>query len=70
MCQIYCSKLEDKIKFTYKIYDFNHEGSISPEDVRLVLSYIPIETLDVSHFNQQHNKHSDGMLQEKGDAQF
>ena len=33
-------------KFIFKIYDFDKDGKISKEDVRLVLSYIPIYSSD------------------------
>ena len=48
MCQIYCSSMEEKIKFSFKMYDFDEDNSISQEDARLILSYIPIGTIDVS----------------------
>lgn len=41
--KIYYSNLETKIKLTFDIYDFDKDGFISKDDVRLVLSHIPIE---------------------------
>ncbi len=42
MFKIYYSKLESKIKLVFDIYDFDQDGLISKEDIRLVLSYVPI----------------------------
>lgn len=41
--KIYYSNLDSKIKFTFDIYDFDKDGYITKEDVRLILSHIPIE---------------------------
>ena len=38
--------LNSMAKFIFKIYDFDKDGKISKEDVRLVLSYIPIYSSD------------------------
>lgn len=40
--KIYYSTLETKIKFSFDIYDFDRDGYITREDVRLILSHIPI----------------------------
>lgn len=40
--KIYYSTLETKIKFSFDIYDFDRDGYITKEDVRLILSHIPI----------------------------
>lgn len=39
---VYSSALEDKMQLVFNIFDFDCDGKISAEDVRLVLSYIPI----------------------------
>mmetsp|Transcript_64076 Transcript_64076/g.88617 ORF Transcript_64076/g.88617 Transcript_64076/m.88617 type:complete len:147 (+) Transcript_64076:57-497(+) len=41
--KVYYSNLETKLKLTFDIYDFDKDGFISKEDVRLILSHIPIE---------------------------
>ena len=40
--KIYYSNLETKIKMSFDIYDFDRDGYITKEDVRLILSHIPI----------------------------
>lgn len=41
MTLIFMSDLESRIKLTFNIYDFNSDGFISREDVKMVLYYIP-----------------------------
>jgi Ca2+-binding EF-hand superfamily protein len=41
--KIYYSNLESKIKFTFDIYDFDKDGYITRDDVKIILSHIPIE---------------------------
>jgi len=41
--KIYYSTLETKIKLAFDIYDFDRDGYVKKEDIRLILSYIPIE---------------------------
>ena len=40
--KIYYSDLDAKMKLTFEMYDFDMDGYITQEDVRLVLSHIPI----------------------------
>jgi Ca2+-binding EF-hand superfamily protein len=42
MFKVYYSKLESKIKLVFDIYDFDSDGFISKEDIRIVLSHIPL----------------------------
>jgi len=48
MLQVYSSSLDDKMQLTFKIFDFDTDGLISAEDVRILLSYIP--------FRQHHQR--------------
>jgi hypothetical protein len=41
MLEVYSSNLELKMKVVFKIFDFNSDGLITPEDVKMILSYIP-----------------------------
>ena len=42
MIQIYSSNLETSFFFVFNMYDFNDDGFISKEDIRLILSYAPL----------------------------
>lgn len=44
MQRLYSSQLEEKISLAFRTYDFDNDGQISAEDVRLVLNYIPLKT--------------------------
>lgn len=51
--KVYYSNLETKLKLTFDIYDFDKDGFISKEDVRLILSHIPIEKTVVGNVNAE-----------------
>lgn len=58
MQTIYNSQLEDKMRLTFEMYDFDCDGKISADDVRLVLNYIPLvrrenSSLTVSDSSQE-----------------
>lgn len=58
MQTIYNSSLEDKMRLTFEMFDFDCDGKISADDVRLVLSYIPFvrrenSSLTVSDSSQE-----------------
>lgn len=40
--KIFYSNLDTKLKLTFDLYDFDKDGYIISEDVRLILSHIPI----------------------------
>jgi len=41
--KVYYSSLDDKMKLTFEMYDFDNDGFIDKEDVRLVMSHIPVD---------------------------
>ena len=43
MIKIYHCELEQQIKFIFQMYDFDNDGYISKEDMRTILSYVPIK---------------------------
>lgn len=45
--KIYFSSFETKCQFVFDIYDFDGDGEISREDVRIILSYIPQVSVSV-----------------------
>ena len=40
--KIYYSDFDEQVKLVFDIYDFDRDGYITKEDVRIILSYIPI----------------------------
>lgn len=72
MTTIFNGSITDKIRLTFKIYDFDNDGYITPEDIRLVMSYMPFHRKVKLKNNKNEadsklidnlNKISDGMLQ-------
>jgi len=47
--KIYYSDTETKLKFAFDMYDFDRDSYIVPEDVRLILSHVPIENSVEGH---------------------
>lgn len=45
MFKIYYSTYEQQIRLVFDIYDFDKDGYVTPEDVRIILSYIPMINL-------------------------
>ena len=39
--KIYFSSFDTKMQLCFDIYDFDHDGQISREDVRIILLYLP-----------------------------
>ena len=46
MNSLYAGTFEQLIKIIFDFYDFNKDGKISREDVRVVLSYIPLKIME------------------------
>jgi len=44
LTRVFCGKFQEKMSLTFQMFDFNGDGFITAEDVRLVLSYIPFKT--------------------------
>lgn len=42
MKQIYSSNLETSFLFVFNLYDFDDDGFITKEDIRIILSYVPL----------------------------
>jgi len=41
---LFTETFEKLAKFIFKLYDYDKDGEINKEDIRIVLSYIPINT--------------------------
>ena len=55
MKSIFCSNFDDISKIIFKFYDFNNNGEISKEDIRIVLSYITLNTEEKKESNIEFN---------------
>ena len=44
--KLYSNEFDIRMKFIFDIFDFDSDGEISREDIRIILSYIPIESSD------------------------
>lgn len=53
MIKVFISDLDSRMRLTFNMYDFNGDGLISKEDVRIVLSYIPFKRDQVDNFAHQ-----------------
>ena len=46
MIRLYTGNFEEHINFIFEFYDFDKDGKITSEDVRIVLSYIPLKVIE------------------------
>ena len=54
MLSLFTKGFDELVKFVFKFYDFDKDGEISKEDIRIVLSYVP---LNKERFKRKkHNK--------------
>ena len=44
MVKLFSGNLEELLQFIFSFYDFNKDGKVSKEDMRIVLSYVPLNT--------------------------
>jgi Ca2+-binding EF-hand superfamily protein len=51
-CRLLSQKFEDNIKAVFEIYDFDDDGVISREDIRVLLSYVPLAEILADKKNQ------------------
>ena len=45
MSAVYVSRINEKLEFTFKILDFNKDKLVTAKDVKLLLSFIDVESL-------------------------
>ena len=51
MLILFSSNYEEIILFIFRLYDFDKDNKISKEDIRIVLSYIPLNIPELSNLN-------------------
>ena len=39
--QLFIGNLDKKMKFTFEMYDFDNDGFVTAEDIRIMMSYMP-----------------------------
>ena len=44
MTILFTTSFDNLVKFIFHFYDFDHDGLITKEDVRVILSYVPLQT--------------------------
>ncbi len=52
MTTLFSENYEKLIKFIFNLYDFDKDGLISKEDIRIVLSYVPLNTDNFKPFSK------------------
>jgi Ca2+-binding EF-hand superfamily protein len=52
MAILFSENYEKLIEFIFDFYDFNKDGKISKEDVRVVLSYIPLNLIKLEKYSE------------------
>ena len=45
LSRIYFGDFDEKLKFVFEMYDFDGNGLITKEDIRTMLSYVPLTTI-------------------------
>ena len=55
MKYLFCSSFDDISKIIFKFYDFNNNGEISKEDIRIVLSYITLNIEEIEESSNEFN---------------
>ena len=55
MKTLFCSSFDEISKIIFKFYDFNNNGEISKEDIRIVLSYITLNIEEIEESSKEFN---------------
>lgn len=42
MLDFYCSSFDQKLKFVFRLYDFDEDGLISQKDITTIISCLPV----------------------------
>lgn len=53
MKALFCESHENNLKLIFDFYDFDKDGLISKEDIRVVLSYVPLTCGDIKHQSEK-----------------
>ena len=54
MTKLYLGNFEETTQLIFNIYDYDHDGLIQKEDIKLLLSYLPLKGIkDKNHYKRQ-----------------
>ena len=53
MTRLFTGNFDQLIDFIFEFYDFDKDNKISSEDIRIVLSYIPLKVMDKKISNKK-----------------
>lgn len=54
LCRLFANAFEEKVRLVYDLFDFDLDGTIVKEDIRTLLSHVPLaQLLDVTRSNAQ-----------------
>ena len=67
--RLFASNFEENIKLVYDLFDFDSDGKVSKEDIRILLSYVPlVHTLELINTNKE--KLSEGLYTKNGGGMY
>lgn len=66
MITLFSEKYENIVKFIFNLYDFDKDGLIGKEDIRIVLSYVPLNT---ENFKNQFSKYLSQQYKDRVESQ-
>jgi Ca2+-binding EF-hand superfamily protein len=65
-CRLFSSEFDENMKFVFAIIDFDRDGWISKDDIRTVLSHVPLSQVKKDSSEDLINK--EGMITQKGEG--
>ncbi len=57
MCTLFTESFDELIKLVFRFYDFDNNGKVEKEDIRTVLSYIPLNTSKYKKGSMKYENH-------------
>lgn len=64
-CRLFSSEFDENMKFVFSIIDFDRDGWISKDDIRTVLSHVPLS--QVKSESPTHGT-KEGLISQKGEG--
>lgn len=56
MLTLFSKSYDELVKFVFQFYDFDNDGKISKEDIRIVLSYVPLNRNKIQKNKDRQNE--------------